>query len=176
MHQSGLPLYAEIHEPWHIDTLYCTSEAAENGHLDCLKYAHENGCPWDRRTTYYSAENGHLDCLKYAHENRCPWDRRTTSWAAINDNLDCLKYAHENGCPWDKWTTMAAAENSHFGHLDCLRYLIENGCPYDTENKELVEKVKQVTIDIQTTKNLIKKSAKHQLNNNVINHIINKYI
>ena len=22
-------------------------EAAENGHLECLKYAHEHGCPWD---------------------------------------------------------------------------------------------------------------------------------
>ena len=22
-------------------------EAALNGHLECLKYAHENGCPWD---------------------------------------------------------------------------------------------------------------------------------
>jgi len=60
--------------------------------------------------------------------------------------------------------------------LDCLRYAYENGCPYDTENKELVEKVKQITKDIQTTKNLIKKSAKHQLHDNLIIFIINKYI
>ena len=24
--------------------------AAKGGHLDCLKYAHENGCPWDAST------------------------------------------------------------------------------------------------------------------------------
>jgi hypothetical protein len=24
--------------------------AAKNGHLECLKYAHEQGCPWDKNT------------------------------------------------------------------------------------------------------------------------------
>ena len=51
------------------------SYAAKNGHLDCLKYAHENGCPWDEDTCTNAAENGHLDCLIYAHENGCPWDK-----------------------------------------------------------------------------------------------------
>ena len=48
--------------------------AAKYGHLECLKYAHENGCPWDEVTCSEAAENGHLECLKYAHENGCPWD------------------------------------------------------------------------------------------------------
>ena len=42
--------------------------------LECLKYAHEHGCPWDILTCMYAALNGHLDCLQYAHENGCPWD------------------------------------------------------------------------------------------------------
>jgi hypothetical protein len=37
------------------------------GHLECLKYAHENGCEWDRYTCSNAAFNGHLECLKYAH-------------------------------------------------------------------------------------------------------------
>ena len=45
------------------------SNAAKNGHLECLKYAHENGCPWDGETCSNAAKNGHLECLKYAHEN-----------------------------------------------------------------------------------------------------------
>ena len=45
-----------------------------NGRLECLKYAHEKGCPWDRLTCS-AAESGHLECLKYAHEKGCPWDR-----------------------------------------------------------------------------------------------------
>ena len=50
------------------------ANAAEGGHLECLKYAHENGCPWDEWTCSMAAFNGHLECLKYAHENGCPWD------------------------------------------------------------------------------------------------------
>ena len=48
------------------------SNATESGHLECLKYAHENGCPWDEDTCSYAADNGYLECLKYAHENGCP--------------------------------------------------------------------------------------------------------
>ncbi len=50
------------------------SNAAEYGHLDCLRYAHENGCRWNSNTCMFAAENGHFDCLRYAHENGCPWD------------------------------------------------------------------------------------------------------
>ena len=47
------------------------ANAALNGHLDCLRYAHENGCPWNEVTILFAAENGHLNCLRYAHENGC---------------------------------------------------------------------------------------------------------
>ena len=67
----------------------------ENGHLDCLKYAHENGCQWNEDICSEVSKNGHLDCLKYAHENGCPWDEDTCNFAAENGNLECLKYAHK---------------------------------------------------------------------------------
>jgi hypothetical protein len=35
-----------------------TKNAAEKGHLDCLKYAHENGCDWDEQTCANAAKNG----------------------------------------------------------------------------------------------------------------------
>ena len=41
---------------------------------ECLKYAHENGCPWNEETCHYAADNGHhtnKECLKCAHENGC---------------------------------------------------------------------------------------------------------
>ena len=44
-----------------------TADAAKNGHLECLVYAHENGCPWNEKTCEYAAENGHLECLVYAY-------------------------------------------------------------------------------------------------------------
>ena len=37
----------------------------------CLKYAHENGCPWDKDTCRQS-QRGNLKCLKYAIDNGCP--------------------------------------------------------------------------------------------------------
>jgi hypothetical protein len=39
----------------------------------------------------------HLGCLKYLHENGCPWDERACAAAARCDRLECLKYLHENG-------------------------------------------------------------------------------
>jgi hypothetical protein len=73
-------------------------------------------------TTYWAAGNGHLDCLQYAHENGCPWDVEATYAAARHGQLHCLQYAHENGCLWDNDTTHAAARG---GHLNCLQYIYE---------------------------------------------------
>ncbi len=102
--------------------------AANAGHLECLKYAHENGCPWDEDTCWSAAVGGHILCLKYAHEQGCPWDGWTCSYAAKSGHLECLKYAHEQGCPWDGWTWYYAAVD---GHLECLKYAHEQGCPWD---------------------------------------------
>ena len=92
---------------WYRNT---TLHASKNGHLDCLKYAHENGCPWHTYTTAFSACNGHLDCLKYAHENDCLLHKNTTLHASKNGHLDCLKYIHENVCPLNEQTTLSNLE------------------------------------------------------------------
>jgi len=28
----------------------CCENASLNGHLECLKYLHENGCPWNKES------------------------------------------------------------------------------------------------------------------------------
>lgn len=75
--------------------------AARNGHLKCLKYAHEEGYEWDEDTCALIARAGYLDCLQYAHENGCPWNDETTSYAAMNGYYDCFVYAVEHGCAVD---------------------------------------------------------------------------
>src|SRR3989338_2551940 len=68
--------------------------------LQCLKAAFSKSqgkIEWYPETTRYAAENGHLDCLKYTIEHGCPWDPAITINAAANGNLDCLKYVVEHG-------------------------------------------------------------------------------
>lgn len=98
--------------------------AAKNGHLEVLKYAHENGCPWNVKICSYASLNGHLEVLKYAHDNDCPWDNETCSNAAYNGQLEVLKYAYENDCPWDNETCSNTIVN---GHSDILKWLIDGG-------------------------------------------------
>ena len=65
-----------------------------------LKWARENGCPWNKYTCEGAAKGGHLEVLKWARENGCPWDAWTCEWAADGGHLEMLKWLHENGAPW----------------------------------------------------------------------------
>ena len=112
---------------WDERTCRC---ASLRGHLACLRYLHENGCPWDERTCSYASDAGQLECLRYAHENGCPWDEDACVSASHSGNLECLRYLHEHGCPWNQLTCSRA---SAFGRLECLRYAHENGCPWDED-------------------------------------------
>ena len=46
------------HEQFH--SVCLLFKAVKKGHLNCLKCAHENGCPWDRWVCIHAAYNGHL--------------------------------------------------------------------------------------------------------------------
>jgi hypothetical protein len=111
-----------LSEGWPSDD--ACSDAARNGHLDVLKWARANGCPWDEWTCAYATRYFHI--LKWARENGCPWDADTCSWAAGNGHLDVLKWARANGCPWDEWTCAYATRYFHI-----LKWARENGCPWD---------------------------------------------
>ena len=113
-------------------------EAASNGQLECLKYLHEHGCPWDEETCWYAAKNGHLECLKYAHEQGCPWNVWTCWYAAKYGHLECLKYAHEHGCPWDAKTYFCAMSN---GNMEVILFLIEREHPHAQSLRLTWEKV-----------------------------------
>ena len=144
-----------------IDAFSCRN-AAEKGHLDCLKYLHEDvKAPWDSRTASWAAENGHLhileylvereydeynvnacflaagnghlNCLKYLHEvAKAPWDVDTASFAAKNGHLHILEYLVER--KYDQYDEYACAYAAQNGHLDCLKYLHEDvKAPWDSK-------------------------------------------
>jgi hypothetical protein len=58
----------------------------------------------DVETCVNAARSGRLKVLKYAHENGCPWNEETCINAAMSGRLEVLKYAYENGCPINKYS------------------------------------------------------------------------
>ena len=103
--------------------------AAENGHLACLKYLHEEvKAPWAWGTAAWAAENGHLHILEYLVERKYDeYDEDACQWAALKGHLDCLKYLHETAkAPWNFRAVRYAHENNH---PECLQYLLDNDCP-----------------------------------------------
>ena len=80
------------------DLFFC----CQNGHLECLKYAHENGCPWDEKTCSKCCQKWSPRVFEIRARKRMSLERiRLVLIAAQNGHLECLKYAHESGCPWD---------------------------------------------------------------------------
>lgn len=83
---------------------------------------------WDARTYMAKmAARGHLEVLRRARKNRCPWDCRPCTRAAARGHLEVLKWARAEGCAWSTHTSVAAAS---YGHLEILKWLRAGGCPW----------------------------------------------
>jgi len=108
----------------------------KNDKLECLKYLHENGCPWDTNTRMYAISASNLKCLIYLDQNNCPHSPYDLYEACCVGNLECLKYLHEKysqqrdvllqSCGFANGT----AKN---GHLECLKYLHKNNYPWNKD-------------------------------------------
>jgi hypothetical protein len=109
--------------------VWACAKAAEYGHLECLKYLHEEAkAPWDSGTAAWVAKNGHLHILEYLVERK--YDQYSVyacAFAAENGHLDCLKYLHETAkAPWDSVAVLWAHKRNR---TECLQYLLDNDCP-----------------------------------------------
>ena len=113
------------------------SYALYNGHFDCIRNAHKNGCELTNRDAgYYVSMFNDINVLKYFTKNGCLLNSDTAARCARVGNLEGLKYIYENGTVWDQnyefiYHIMTfAAEN---GHLDCVKYAFEHGCKITDE-------------------------------------------
>ncbi len=98
--------------------------AARQGNLEMVKYCVANECPIDSEACAYAAQNGHLEILKYLREEaKAPWDYWTAAWAAQNGHLHILEYLVER--KYDEYNEDACWFAANNGHLDCLKYLHE---------------------------------------------------
>jgi len=103
--------------------------AARNGHLECLKYLHEEAeAPWGPGTANCAALKGHLHILEYLVERKFDkYSEYVCEYAAENGHFDCLKYLHETAkAPWDSDAVRQAHKNNQ---PECVQYLLDNDCP-----------------------------------------------
>jgi len=108
---------------------WACSRAASGGHLECLKYLHEEAkAPWESHTAECAAESGHLHILEYLVERKFDqYNVFACEYAAENGHLDCLKYLHETAkAPWDSQAVGYAHKKNH---TECVQYLLDNDCP-----------------------------------------------
>ena len=85
------------------------------GHLECLKYLHEEAKRLGiRGLPYWAARNGHLHILEYLVERKYDkYDEDACKYAAMFGHLDCLKYLHETAkAPWNSLAVRYAHENN----------------------------------------------------------------
>lgn len=98
--------------------------AASRGHIECLKWAIENGLKCSVAASAYAAQNGHLECLKYLHTNGIKIHSQICEYAAYNKTAECLCWAHKNG--YEMFSEVYSIAERH-GNLECIRYAYENG-------------------------------------------------
>ena len=66
------------------------------GHLEVLKWACANGCPWNKWTCIRALEGGHLELFRWAFANGAPCDG------------DTVQLAKEKGYVEEDWEAILA--------------------------------------------------------------------
>ena len=102
----------------------------QDGHLECLKYLHEEvKAPWDFDTAAWAAENGHLHILEYLVERK--YDEYDEYASRVGGRVRPLRL----------FEVLARNRQSAVGlrrriekrtrttNLECLQYLLDNDCP-----------------------------------------------
>ena len=94
------------------------------GHIDVLRWAHENGCPLDNGCLPFAAQGGHLATVQWLRANGCPWSLAVCNAAVIG----------QQGRPGEPRAWSGEVKDVK-GHVHVLRWVRKNGCPWDAGTK-----------------------------------------
>jgi len=131
------------HCEWDENTI---DRAARTGNLEMLKYCFANDCPYDEKTAcVIAAEQGHLDCLRFLFNKIKPsreTEKDAAETAAQYGRIDILKYLVEERKISDDAKTACVFYSVFKGHLDCLKYMVEEA-KNDSQNIALARHFKR---------------------------------
>jgi hypothetical protein len=104
---------------------YKSYRSSKYGDLPVIIWLHNNNYTFTIDAMGLAASNGHLEVVKWLHENRMEGcTKYAMDWAAWYGHLEVVKWLHENrkeGCT--KWAMDRAAE---YAHLEVVQYLEEH--------------------------------------------------
>eukprot|EP01032_Pedospumella_encystans_P024046 gene24046-27205_t len=127
----SLVLISKLGLPW--DSHTCDA-AADEGHVECLKFLMENGCPV-RYDNICASAAANMSCLTYAHEHGGKLTVLAAIKAAHAGALDCLQYLHAHGCTFNILVTNACAQSNL--SPACLQFVLDTGCAMTEETCKL---------------------------------------
>jgi hypothetical protein len=150
IHENNVAMMAYIYEEG-LDQLVedVSCFAAMKGNFECLKFAHERGCPMPTRVLRLAVGEGSLECLRYAWENGCqlPNCQHLLNTAAGCGHLECLKYLIETAqveYNVDDLFTIRVTLHLH-DNFHCFEYLHHYTYKINPESCQHVWKTTQVT-------------------------------
>jgi hypothetical protein len=106
------------------------SIAINNGWIDLLEYAIENGHKIEDSTYHNIIHSGSLEILEWfnknCHNKKHIWSKNIYNCAAMKGDIEILKWIKQN-CPESKhndWTYELAVKN---GHFEAIKWFREDG-------------------------------------------------
>ena len=81
----------------------CTEAAAKSGNLEVLKHVRQLGSKFSKKVCILAAKNGHLDMIKWARSQECPWNPSKMFPAALScrtSQLDLYEWLWQQECPF----------------------------------------------------------------------------
>ena len=125
---SSVTFLKQMYKLGYVPDERCSRAAARLGSVEALRWLKEVGCDL-RDVTQVLAEEGHLATLKWATQNGIPYDDFTLDAAAYAGKLSIVRYIVESGHkkPTKSTRKSAAAGAAAGGHSATLAYLENYG-------------------------------------------------